>query len=212
MSTDITDVGVLAVVRLNHPMPYEAAVALHAGGITAIEITLTTPGALETIASIRARLNEAVVGAGTVIDATGARNAIAAGARFLVSPTMDDEVARIARDNNVLYMPGAFTPTEMLRAHQLGASLIKVFPAAQIGPGYIRDTLAPLPFLRLVPSGGVSIITAGAWITAGAAAVSVGTSMINERSTASGALAGLTDNARSLVAAVAAARKAMTSP
>ena len=211
MTNMITATGVLAVIRLKHPFPDDAAAALMAGGVHVIELTLTTPGALASIRSIAARHPTAIVGAGTVVDADAARNAIAAGARFLVSPTVDDEVARIARDHNALYVPGVFTPNEMLRAWRAGAELLKVFPSAQVGPGYIRDVLAPLPFLRLVPSGGVSLATAADWIRAGSAAVSVGTSLINERSVAPDSLDRLTSDARSLVETVAAARTSSAS-
>jgi 2-dehydro-3-deoxyphosphogluconate aldolase/(4S)-4-hydroxy-2-oxoglutarate aldolase len=193
--------GVIAVVRLAHPLPVSAATALVAGGISLIELTLTTPGALDSIQAIANAVPGSVVGAGTVLDAASARNVIAAGAQFIVSPAFDEEVVRICRDKGILCAPGVFTPTEMLRAWSAGAELLKVFPSSQVGPSFFRDVLAPMPFLRLVPSGGVSAVNAGDWIRAGAAGVSVGTSFINAGTVREANLSALT-----LVSAVASAR------
>ena len=198
--------GVIAVVRLAHPLPVPAAKALVAGGISLIELTLTTPGALDSIPAIASAVPGSIVGAGTVLDAASARNVIAAGAQFVVSPAFDEEVVRICRDSGVLCAPGVMTPTEMLHAWRAGAELLKVFPSAQVGPSFFRDVLAPMPFLRLVPSGGVSLANAGDWIRAGAAAVSVGTSFINAQTVNESNLGALTENARALVGAVATAR------
>src|SRR2546427_776467 len=150
--------GVIAVVRAPEAARLRAvARALAAGGVGAVEITLTTPGAIAMIADL-ARDNDlggCVVGAGTVLDEAAARAVIDAGARFVVSPTLDHAVIRACRERAVPCMPGAFTPTEILEAWRAGASLVKLFPAASLGPDFIRDVLAPLPFLRLVPAGGV---------------------------------------------------------
>jgi 2-dehydro-3-deoxyphosphogluconate aldolase/(4S)-4-hydroxy-2-oxoglutarate aldolase len=204
--------GVIAVVRLPHPLPADAAKALVGGGVTLIEITLTTPGALDSIAAIASAVPSGVVGAGTVLDAASARSVIAAGARFVVSPTFDEDVVRICRESDILCVPGVFTPTEMLRAWRAGAELLKVFPSSQVGPTFFRDVLAPMPFLRLVPSGGVSLANAGDWIRAGAAAVSAGSSFINAETVREPNLVALTDNARALVAAVANARRPLPNP
>ena len=195
--------GVIAVIRLDRPLPRAAAEAIAAGGISVLELTLTTPGALESIAELRASLPDCLVGAGTVLDATQAREAIAAGAQFCVSPSFDAQVNALCLQRETSYIPGAFTPTEVLQAYQAGAGLIKLFPAKSLGPDFVRDLLGPMPFLRLVPSGGVSLSNAAEWIKAGAAAISVGTALID-----SGTLdpATLTTCARALVAAVKAAR------
>ena len=203
----VTETGVIGVIRLTQKLPRDAATALVGGGVTVLEVTLTTPFALESIAELTAELPQCVVGAGTVLDADAARGAIAAGARFVVSPVFDAGVVAVCRDNDVLCMPGAVTPTELLEAWRAGASLIKVFPSSQMGPAYFHDVLAPMPFLRLVPSGGVSLANAGDWIRAGAAAVSVGTSLINAGSVRDGNGAALSNDARALVTAVAAARQ-----
>jgi 2-dehydro-3-deoxyphosphogluconate aldolase/(4S)-4-hydroxy-2-oxoglutarate aldolase len=124
---------------------------------------------------------------------------IAAGAQFVVSPTLEPAVIRVCRDHNIPCVAGAFTPTEMLAAWRAGASLVKLFPASAGGPGFLHDVLTPLPFLRVVPSGGVSLANAADWIRAGAAAVSAGSALLGARD--------LTAAARALVAAVAAARR-----
>lgn len=194
--------GVIAVLRARDVKGLrDIARNLHAGGVGALEITLTTPGAVAGIAELAPSGEGMLVGAGTVLDAAAARSVIDAGARFVVSPTLEPGVVRVCQDRTIPCIPGAFTPAEILAAWRAGASLVKLFPAAAAGPGYLRDVLGPLPFLRIVPSGGVTLDSAGEWIRAGAAAVSVG-----------GALLGappdeLSARARAFVEAVRAARQ-----
>ena len=200
--------GVIAVVRLPESAGLRnVAAALAAGGVAAVEITLTTPGALEAIADLASRGGDCVIGAGTVLDEKDARNAIAAGARFVVSPTLDRGVVRYCRDQGIASLPGAFTPTELLEAWRAGAALVKLFPASALGPRYLREVLAPLPFLHVVPSGGVSLDNAGDWIRAGAAAVSVGGALVNGTLVREQSWGELTTRARALVDRVAAARE-----
>src|SRR5258705_1397124 len=195
--------GVIAVVRLRKSAGLGGvATALAAGGVTAVEVTLTTPGALEAIAELAAQGTGSVVGGGTVLDEKAARDVLAAGARFVVSPTLDLSVVRYCRDQGVACLPGAFSPTELLEAWRAGAQLVKLFPASALGPRYLREVLAPLPFLRVVPSGGVSVDNAADWIRAGAVAVSVGSALVSS----SVVEAELTARARGLVECVAAAR------
>ncbi|HEX4629283.1 MAG TPA: bifunctional 4-hydroxy-2-oxoglutarate aldolase/2-dehydro-3-deoxy-phosphogluconate aldolase [Gemmatimonadales bacterium] len=207
----VLESGVIAVVRLSATHELRGvARALAAGGVGAVEVTLTTPGAIATIADLAADDGlggGCLVGAGTVLDVSAARSVIDAGARFVVSPTLDPAVIRACRDRDVPCIPGAFTPTELLEAWRAGAELVKLFPASAVGPDYVRDVLAPLPFLQIVPSGGVSLENAGDWIRAGARAVSVGSALV------SAALLGpppraaeLTARARALVTRVAEAR------
>ncbi len=173
-------------------------------------MTLTTPGALEAIAELASDegLKGCMIGAGTVLDVKAARDVIARGARFVVSPTFDRFVVRYCNDHHVPCLPGALTPTELLAASRAGASLVKLFPASAVGPRYLREVLAPLPFLRVVPSGGVSLENAGEWIRAGAAAVSVGSALVSAAIVREAAWPELTRRARALVDAVAAARLA----
>lgn len=203
--------GVIAVVRLgeaNIERMRPLAVALAAGGVGAVEITLTTPGALAAIEHLAADggVANCVIGAGTVLDEKAAREVIARGARFVVCPTLERSVIRCCRDRNVPCMPGALTPTELLEASRAGAELIKLFPASAVGPRYLREVLAPLPFLRIVPSGGVSLDNAAEWIRAGAAAVSVGSALVSEPLVRDESWSELTARARALVQAVAGTR------
>lgn len=196
--------GVIAVLRARETKGLtQVARALHDGGVQALEITLTTPGAVAGIAELAQAGDGMLVGAGTVLDAAGARSVMDAGARFVVSPTLEPDVIRVCRDRNVPCIPGTFTPTEMLTAWRAGAALVKLFPAAAVGPGFVRDVLAPLPFLRIVPSGGVTLDSVGDWIRAGAAAVSLGSALL------SAPAAELTARARALVTAVRAARQSL---
>lgn len=202
--------GVIAVVRASEPVRLRAAArALAAGGVGALEVTLTTPGAIDSIRDLALDdgLAGCVVGAGTVLDESAARYVIDAGARFVVSPTLNPGVIRTCRDRDIPCMPGALSPTELLEAWRAGAALVKLFPAAALGPGYIRDLLAPLPFLRLVPSGGVSLENAGDWIRAGAAAISVGSALVPAGLLTPESAAELSQRARAFVERVAQARR-----
>jgi 2-dehydro-3-deoxyphosphogluconate aldolase/(4S)-4-hydroxy-2-oxoglutarate aldolase len=142
----------------------EAAIA---GGFRVVEFTLTIPGAFELIAEFAGR-DGVEVGAGTVLTVGDARRAVEAGARFLVSPVVDEAVVAAAAELGVAAMPGAHTPTEMLRAHRAGAPLVKLFPAPAGGPLWLRSVLAPLPFLKVVPTHGVDLDNVAAWLDAGA--------------------------------------------
>jgi 2-dehydro-3-deoxyphosphogluconate aldolase/(4S)-4-hydroxy-2-oxoglutarate aldolase len=194
----------VAIVRLRDGAALlEVAEALVAGGITTLEFTLTTPGAITAIERCRARFGEAVVGAGTVLDADGARRCLAAGAQFLVSPGFDPDVIAAARVGGALAMPGAMTPTEIVVAWRAGADVVKVFPARALGPRYIADVLAPLPDVPLMPTGGVDATNAADYLRAGAVAVAVGGSLVDPAAVARGDWAALTARARALVAAVA---------
>jgi 2-dehydro-3-deoxyphosphogluconate aldolase/(4S)-4-hydroxy-2-oxoglutarate aldolase len=168
---------------------------------------MTTPGALDAIRDLTGAFGARVVlGAGTVLDAETARAAIAAGARFIVSPTLSEPVIETCRRHGVASIPGAYTPTEILAAWEMGADLVKVFPARSLGPQYIRDVLAPLPQVRLVPTGGVDLDNAAAFIAAGAAAVAIGGSLVDRASVAGGDLEVVRDRAAALVAVMATAR------
>src|SRR2546430_7554610 len=176
--------GVIAVVRVSEPIRLgPAARALAAGGVGAVEVTLTAPGAIDAVADLASDkgLAGCVIGAGTVLDESAARHVIDAGARFVVSPALNPAVIRVCRDHEVPCMPGAFTPTEILEAWRAGAPVVKLFPASTVGPRYIRDLLAPLPFLRLLPPGGATPRNAGGWIPAGAAGGRAGSAPANAR-------------------------------
>jgi 2-dehydro-3-deoxyphosphogluconate aldolase/(4S)-4-hydroxy-2-oxoglutarate aldolase len=147
-----------------------------------------------------------VLGAGTVIDAATCRAVIDAGARFIVSPVFRREVIAVCLERGVAAAPGCFSPTEILDAHEMGADLVKVFPATALGPQYIKDLRAPMPQLRLMPTGGVTLDNAGDWIRAGAVAVGVGSALLDTKAIDEGRFDVIAANARRIVASVASGR------
>ena len=204
----VGDAGVVAVIRANSKDQLVGITeALLAGGVPAIEVTMSTPKAISGIEMLADRFGDrAVIGVGTVIDAATARDAIAAGAQFVVSPVFDDGIVSTTRRYGKIMIPGAFTPTEILRAWSAGADVVKVFPSTVLGPQYFKDILAPLPQLRLTPTGGVDVKNAGDWIKAGAVFVGAGSSLVTKDALAKSDWAGVTANARSFVEAIRTAR------
>ena len=204
----LTEPGVIAVVRAPRAdlLP-PLAEALVAGGIVAVEITLTVPDALEAIRATRARLGDrALVGVGSVVDAGAARAALAAGAEFVVSPICRPELVSIAHAADRPVMLGAGTATEAQKVHEAGADFVKVFPADVLGPAFIRAIRAPLPHLRIVPTGGVELETLAAFVQAGSVAVGVGSSLTTKPILAAADWLALTRLAAQFVAAMRAAR------
>lgn len=179
----ILQTGIIAIMRAQSSEQLLAAAdAILAGEVDVIEVTMTTPGALETIRQAVTMYGERVTfGAGSVLDAETARSAILAGAQFIVCPTLNLETIRICKRYSVPVVPGAYTPTEILTAWEAGADLVKVFPAEVGGPAYIKAIKAPLPQIHLVPVGGVDLNTAAEFIRAGASAVGVGSALINQK-------------------------------
>lgn len=200
--------GAIAVVRLpaaTHAL--RAVEAIRAGGVRAVELTMTTPGALGILAELRRVFGDDVLaGMGSLLDAEGTRRAIDAGARYVVSPVFRPAVIEEAHRHAVPAMPAGFTPTEILAAHEAGADIVKVTPAEVLGPAFIKGVLAPIPFLKLMPTGGVTPDNVGEWLRAGAVAVGVGSALVDPTLVAAGDFAPLTERARRIVAAVAAAR------
>ena len=156
----------------------EAAEILAVAGLEVLEVTFTVPDAAAVISGLRRRFPHILVGAGTVTRSALAEQAVDAGAQFLLSPALSPDMVHVARGRNVLGVPGAFTPTEVLQALDGGAELIKVFPAETGGPRHIQAILAPLPQARLLPTGGVTPENVGEWLRAGAAAVGIGTALL----------------------------------
>lgn len=204
----IEQLGVVAVIRLRDPGKLRAVVdAIVAGGVRALEVTMTVPGAVELIRGLAPTLPEGfLLGAGTVIDADTARAVVQAGAQFVISPVFKREVIAACHERGVPVAPGCFTPTEILEAHEAGADIVKLFPATTLGPQYIKDVRAPLPQVKLMPTGGVSPDNAGDWIRAGAVAVAAGSSLLDAAAIESGRFDVVTANARRFVENVAAAR------
>jgi 2-dehydro-3-deoxyphosphogluconate aldolase/(4S)-4-hydroxy-2-oxoglutarate aldolase len=206
---DLEQAGVIAVIRLEQPSELRPVVdALLEGGIRALEVTMTVPGAVSLIDTLAASLPPtAIVGAGTVVDADTARQVIDAGARFVVSPVFRPALIESCHERGVPAMPGCFTPTEILDAWESGADLVKVFPATSLGPGFIKDIRGPLPQLRLVPTGGVTRENAGDWIRAGAVAIGVGSALVDRKAVAARRFDLIRVAARGFVDAVQSARE-----
>jgi 2-dehydro-3-deoxyphosphogluconate aldolase/(4S)-4-hydroxy-2-oxoglutarate aldolase len=205
----IEAVGIVPVIRAASPeLALRAAEAVLAGGISVFEITMTVPDAPTVIKTLVARLGaRAVVGAGTVLDAEATGRCIDAGAAFVVSPGFDPATVAAAHARGVPAMPGALTPTEVIAAWKAGADMVKIFPASAVGgPKYLRALRGPLPDVKLLPTGGVNAATAADYIAAGAAALGVGSELVDPAALARGDDALLTTRARELLDAVAAAR------
>ena len=200
--------GVVAVIRLKDPEKLRAVVdAIGEGGITALEVTMTVPGAVELIRQLAPTLPSGfVLGAGTVLDADTAARVIDAGARFIVSPVSRPAIITAAHAAGVPAMPGCFTPTEILDAWDAGADVVKVFPATSLGPSFFKDVRGPLPHVKLMPTGGVTLDNAGDWIRAGAVAVGIGTALLDAAAIASSNYGLLRANAERVVANVKSAR------
>ena len=200
----ILESGVVAVIRMPDAVRLVRIVeAIREGGVRAIEITMTTPHALEVIRQVADRMgHDADIGVGSVLDGKTVRQAVDAGARYVVSPIFKRDVIEAAHHRGVPVMPGAFSPTEIQTATELGADVIKVFPADAVGMAYFRALLAPMPHLKLMPTGGVSLTNAGDWIRAGAVAVGVGSALLDKQAIAEGDFEALTRNARTLCESV----------
>lgn len=179
----ILDGGVVAVVRSESSASLVKVVqALAEGGVTAAEITFTVPDAVEVIRQVRREVGDKVVlGAGTVLDPETARAALLAGAEYIVAPIVNLEVIRLCRRYDKAVMPGAFTPTEVVAAWEAGADVVKVFPADVGGPSYLKALRGPLPQVRLMPTGGVDLTTAEAFLKAGACCLGVGGALVDQK-------------------------------
>src|SRR2546421_711260 len=176
----VLDSGIVAVVRSpDSQQLVEVARALADGGVSVVEITMTVPDALDVVRQVRRALGDRLLlGAGTVLDPETARAALLAGAEFLVAPTVNLEVIRLCQRYDRLVMPGAFTPTEILSAWEAGADIVKVFPADVVGPAFFKAMRGPLPQIRMMPTGGVDLNSAAAFLKAGACCLGVGGQLV----------------------------------
>ncbi|MCS7216132.1 MAG: bifunctional 4-hydroxy-2-oxoglutarate aldolase/2-dehydro-3-deoxy-phosphogluconate aldolase [Candidatus Bipolaricaulota bacterium] len=205
---EIKRTGAIGIIRIRTAEDLvRIAEALHAGGLLCIEITMNTPGALQAIEQARERLPTVVLGAGTVLDGVTAREAVLAGAQFLVTPTVRLDVLEVAHRYGIPAIIGAMTPTEILTAWEAGATMVKVFPASVLGPRYLQEVRGPLPQIPLVPTGGITAENAAEFIRAGAVAVCAGSWLIDKQAIAEGRYEVLTERARRLVEAVRKARE-----
>lgn len=200
--------GVVAIIRADQSDGLQAAAeAIQAGGLNIMEITMTTPGALDAIRALRGSLGDgACVGVGSVLDAETARLSILAGAQFIVTPVLDVEVIRMGNRYSVPVMMGCYTSTEVKIAWEQGADLIKLFPSSQGGIGYLKALRAPLPQVQFVPTGGVSVDNAADWLAAGVFALGVGSALVNTRLLEAGDTAEITRRAAAFRQVVATHR------
>lgn len=197
---------VVALIRADSSASLvECARALANGGLTAIELTMTTPGAIEMCTLVSKELPNVLLGLGTVMDAATARAGIAAGAKFLVTPAVRPEVIAVCRDAGVPILSGALTPTEAALAWDHGADVIKIFPAEYFGPAYIKSLKAPFPHMKFLPTGGVTPETVGDFLKAGAFATAAGSALVNPAALKGKDWAAITARAKEFVAAAAKA-------
>jgi len=200
--------GVVAIIRAdNSEQLIDASRALIEGGISGIEVTMTTPNALKVIADVcKVFGDKALVGVGSVLDVKTAQAALDAGAEYVVTPVLKPEVIAFCRSVDKPIFAGCYSPTEAQTAHELGTDFVKIFPADGLGPAYIRAIRGPLPHLRIVPTGGVDVNTAGDFIKAGCVAVAAGSSLVSKEILQNKDWAKLTSLAAQFIAAVAKAR------
>jgi 2-dehydro-3-deoxyphosphogluconate aldolase / (4S)-4-hydroxy-2-oxoglutarate aldolase len=205
----LIDCGAIAVIRLADPNKLiKVAQAIYEGGVSGIEITMTVPDAINVIKQAALELGSYMnIGVGSVLDAVTAQKAIDAGAKYVVSPIFKKEIIDIAHKNDVPVMPGAFTPTEVQTAFEAGADIIKIFPADVVGMAFFKGVLAPMPHLKLMPTGGVSLTNAGEWLKAGACAVGVGSALLDNKAISAGNYQVLTDNAKILIDSIKKAKQ-----
>jgi 2-dehydro-3-deoxyphosphogluconate aldolase/(4S)-4-hydroxy-2-oxoglutarate aldolase len=204
----VLDCGIVAVIRSpDSQQLVEVARALADGGVSVVEITMSVPHALEVLRQVRQALGERLLlGAGTVLDAETARAVLLAGAEYIVAPTLNLDVIRLCQRYDKLVMPGAFSPTEVLTAWEAGADIVKVFPADVVGPAYFKALRGPLPQVRLMPTGGVDLNTAAAFLKAGACCLGVGGQLVEPKAVAERNFDRIRDLARQYVTIVKQAR------
>jgi 2-dehydro-3-deoxyphosphogluconate aldolase / (4S)-4-hydroxy-2-oxoglutarate aldolase len=205
----IKEIGVLPVIRADSAAEAEQVIkAIRKGGISTIEITMTVPNAIDLIADLSRSESDILIGAGTVLDAETARQCVEAGAKFIISPALNIETIKFCNAREIVVMPGALTPTEVVTAWQAGADFVKVFPASAVGgASYLKSLKAPLPHIKLIPTGGVSLKTAADFIKAGAEAVGVGADLVDLQAVRENRARAITETARRYLEIVKEARR-----
>jgi 2-dehydro-3-deoxyphosphogluconate aldolase / (4S)-4-hydroxy-2-oxoglutarate aldolase len=200
----IRDTGIVAIVRgTGIDTLLKVAESLRDGGVRVIEVTLNTPGAITMIGRLVEECGEQMlIGAGTVLDPETARSVILAGAKFVLGPILNPEVGKLCKRYNTVYVPGVLTPTEVMSAWEMGAQVVKIFPAGSVGPRYIRELRGPLPQVEMMPVGGVTEENAAEFIRAGAVALGIGGELVDRKAVEEGRFDLLTEKARRFIAAV----------
>ena len=204
----ILNPGIVAIIRADSSEQLlGAAEALYEGGVTGMEVTMTTPNALQVISDVTKRFGKKVlIGVGSVLDTETCRAAILAGSEFVVTPITRPEVIKMCNRYGKPIASGAYTPTEAMTAHEAGADFVKIFPADQLGPQYIKNILAPMPMLQIIPTGGVTVQTADSFIKAGCVALAAGSSLVSKEILKNQDWKKLTESAAAFVEAVKKAR------
>ena len=206
----IEQVGLIPVLRAKNAAQAHAVLeAMIAGGVTVVEVTMTVPGAIDVLKKLKQEYgSRLLLGSGTVTTAAEAQATINAGAEFVVSPSLHPEVIQTTKTNGKLSIPGALTPTEVITAHRAGADYVKIFPCSAMGGApYLKALLAPFPFLKLIPTGGVTLDTAASVIQSGARALGVGSDLVNLAAVDSGHPEKITETARAYLQVLADLRK-----
>jgi len=206
----IERVGLIPVLRARNAAQAIAVVeAMMAGGVTVVEVTMTVPSAIDVLRDLKANYgSKLLLGSGTVTTAAEAQATINAGAEFVVSPSLHPEVIQVTKTNGKLSIPGALTPTEVITAWRAGADYVKIFPCSAMGgASYLKSLLAPFPFLKLIPTGGVTLETAASFIQAGARALGVGSDLVNLAAIDAGRRETITDAARAYLKVLADLRE-----
>ena len=202
----IERVGLIPVLRAkNRDQAHAVVQAMVAGGVTVVEVTMTTPGAVEVLRDLKREYGEKLLlGSGTVTTAKEAEETIEAGAEFVVSPSFHPDVVQATKDAHKLSIPGALTPTEVIAAYRAGADYVKIFPCSAMGGApYLTSLLAPFPFLKLIPTGGVTLATAESFLAAGARALGVGSDLVNLKAIEAGHPEVITEAAKKYAAVIA---------
>ena len=200
----LKEIGLVPVLRASSvDQALAVAEAIAAGGVRALEITMTVPGAIEVMRTLAERCPDILIGAGTVLDAETARMCILEGAKFVVSPALNLETVELCHRYSIAVLPGALTPTEVVTAWQAGADVVKIFPASAVGGAkYLAALKAPLPQVDMIPTGGVSLETAAEFLEAGAFALGVGSDLVNTKAIAEGKPEVITESAKNYLAIV----------
>jgi len=195
----------VAVLRIKEAGKLKKVIdAIYEGGISVVEITMTVPNAIRLIEKMSGELSKNILlGVGSVLDSRTAEDAVKAGAKYVVSPVLKKEIIETAHRLDVPAMPGCFTPTEIQTAYESGADIIKVFPADILGMAFFKGVLAPMPHLKLMPTGGVTLINAGDWIKSGACAVGIGSALLDEEAIKNENYSKISDNARMIMKSIA---------
>jgi 2-dehydro-3-deoxyphosphogluconate aldolase/(4S)-4-hydroxy-2-oxoglutarate aldolase len=194
----------IAVLRVKEEEKLQRVIeAIYTGGVSVIEITMTVPNAIQLIEQMNEKLDKnIIIGVGSVLNSKTAEDAIEAGAKYVVSPIFKKEIIETAHKFDVPAMPGCFTPSEIQTAFECGADIVKVFPADVVGMEFFKAILAPMPHLKLMPTGGVSLTNAGDWLKAGACAVGIGSALLDSKAIQEGNFSKLTENAKIIMKSI----------